>query len=187
MNRRPTPDEARLWQTAMDGVKPLKRRKPSLPAPDVAPPPKAVPKPEKKSRTPTADALPLVPPAVKAPVSLDLHADRAPGLDKRSAQRLKRGQMEIDGRIDLHGMTQDRAHRALQAYLLTAADSGRRCVLVITGKGVKPGQESGGVLRQAVPRWLAETPTREAVLAHSSAQPKDGGGGAMYVLLRRRR
>ena len=109
-----------------------------------------------------------------------------PGVDRRSAERLRRGERRIDARLDLHGMTQDEAHRALDAFLARAEHAGWRCVLVITGKG-RPGTSAGGVLRAAVPRWLNEAPHRARLLAIAAAQPKDGGAGALYLLLRRRR
>ncbi len=109
----------------------------------------------------------------------DLAEAAAPGLDRRSAERLRRGQRAIEARLDLHGRTQDEAHRALDAFVARAQDGGQRCVLVITGKS--------GVLRAAVPRWLNEAPNRARLLAFSPAQPKDGGAGALYLLLRRRR
>jgi DNA-nicking Smr family endonuclease len=108
----------------------------------------------------------------------------AAGLDRRSAEKLRRGELRLEARLDLHGMTQDEAHRALAAFLVRAQEAGKRCVLVITGKG---DGERGGVLRAAVPRWLGEAPHRGRVLATAPAQPRDGGAGALYVLLRRRR
>ncbi len=106
------------------------------------------------------------------------------GLDRRSAQRLKRGQMPIEARLDLHGMTQAEAHRTLHRFIAASAEAGRRNLLVITGKG--SGAE-GGVLRAAVPRWLVEGENRARVLAFTPAQPRHGGAGALYLLLRRRR
>ena len=85
--------------------------------------------------------------------------------------------------MDLHGMTQDQAHRALNAFLQASQDAGRRTVLVITGKGA--GGE--GVLRAAVPRWLNEGAARGMVHAFSHAAPKDGGEGALYIMLKRRK
>jgi DNA-nicking Smr family endonuclease len=106
------------------------------------------------------------------------------GLDRRTADRLRRGALPIAARLDLHGMTQERAHGALQDFLHRAEERGQRCVLVITGKGQGA---AGGILKQAVPRWLAEAPNRARVLAAVPALPKDGGGGALYVLVRRKR
>ena len=82
-------------------------------------------------------------------------------------------------------MTQTEAHRALGAFISGQQTAGRRCVIVVTGKGV--GKEGGGVLRNAVPRWLNEVPNRDKVLAFEYARQKDGGVGALYVLLKRRR
>lgn len=176
--RRPTPEEQALWARATADAKPLRRRPPAE-AP-VAPKPPAPAKAEKvaKAGPPPAPAIP----AVKAPV--DLGARVAAGLDKRTAERFRKGQRTIDLRLDLHGMTQDAAWRRLVAAVERSARDGRRTLLVITGKGSTPG---GGVLRATVPRWLSEAPLKAMVLAHAPAQPKDGGAGALYVLLRRRR
>lgn len=111
---------------------------------------------------------------------------RAGGVDKRTAQRLKRGQLRPEGRIDLHGRTQSEAHADLAHFLADAQAAGKRCVLVITGKGVRR-DGSIGVLRQMVPRWLNEPGNRRRIIAVHEAQPRDGGGGALYVLLRKGR
>lgn len=99
--------------------------------------------------------------------------------------RFRRGQMRPEGRLDLHGMIQTEAHRALTAYVAKAQSSGLRCVIVITGKGRI--SEGGGVLRNQVPNWLNSPSLRPLILAFSPAQPQDGGTGALYVLLRRKR
>lgn len=115
------------------------------------------------------------------------------GLDKRTAERLRRGQLAIEARLDLHGLTQDAAHRALVAFLGRAERDGIRCLLVITGKGIRRVDghdfrgETIGILRHAVPRWLAEPALRPRILAVTAAQQKHGGAGAFYVLLRRKR
>lgn len=125
------------------------------------------------------------PPRSVAKALPPLAPDAAPGLDRRSAERLRRGALAIEARLDLHGMTQEEAHRALDAFLARAAQAGKRSVLVITGKG---GRGSGaGVLRAAVPRWLNEAPNRARILAFAPAQPQHGGTGALYLLLKRRR
>lgn len=120
---------------------------------------------------------------------------RLPGLDKRSALKLQRGQMTIEGRLDLHGMTQSEAYRTLDIFLTRAVKDAKRCVLVITGKGTarQDGADaivpdrSVGILRAVVPGWLGDATNRERVLAHQPAQLKDGGSGALYVLLKRQR
>jgi DNA-nicking Smr family endonuclease len=108
------------------------------------------------------------------------------GVDKRTAQRLGRGQLAIEARLDLHGLTQDEAHAKLAGFIRRSVGAGKRCVLIITGKGFKPTGETG-VLRQAVPRWLNEPGMRRDIVALRHAQLKDGGEGALYVLLRRDR
>jgi DNA-nicking Smr family endonuclease len=104
-------------------------------------------------------------------------------VDKRTAERMRRGEMVLDGRLDLHGMTQDSAHGALTAFVHRAYDSGRRCLLVITGKGAG----GGGVLKGQVPRWLNQAPLRPLILGFSHARPQHGGEGALYVLIKRKR
>ena len=101
----------------------------------------------------------------------------APGLDNRSARRLKRGLREIEARLDLHGFRQEEAHRALTSFIAGSYKAGKRCVLVITGKGQVT--EGGGVLRTNVPRWLNQTPNRTRVLSFTYATPGDGGTGAL--------
>ncbi|MFC7334863.1 Smr/MutS family protein [Rhodocista pekingensis] len=112
------------------------------------------------------------------------------GIDKRTDEKVRRGRLPIDGRIDLHGLTQSEAHDALAGFVRRAHGSGRRLLLVITGKGGPGYGEDGrdrGVLRSAVPRWLNEASLRPLVLAVHHAQPQHGGQGAFYVYLRRRR
>src|SRR5437588_346959 len=87
----------------------------------------------------------------------------------------------IEARLDLHGMTQPEAHRALQGFVSGSRAAGRRCVLVITGHG----RMSGGILKSAVPRWLHEPDLCRDVLAIASARPQHGGSGALYLLLRK--
>jgi len=122
----------------------------------------------------------------KAPALPPLVPGSRGGLDKRLAQRFKRGALAIEARLDLHGLTQAAAHRSLEAFIRASIAAERRMVLVITGQG-RRSEEEGGVLRRSVPRWLAEPALREAVVAITAAQPRDGGGGALYVLLKRKR
>jgi len=111
--------------------------------------------------------------------------ETAPAIDRRTAEKLRRGLLAIEARLDLHGHTQSEAHAALTSFIETSWRAGHRCILVITGKGGIGRQ--AGVLRTAVPGWLDIPPLRERILAAVSAQPKDGGAGALYVLLRRKR
>ncbi|HSV28888.1 MAG TPA: Smr/MutS family protein [Candidatus Omnitrophota bacterium] len=171
-----TPDEARIWKSVVKDVAPLAGRaidEPEAEAVAAAPPPELPP-----IRMPE----PSPPPRPRAPLP-ELGHGAVIGLDKRTAERMKGGDMAIDGRIDLHGMTQDAAHGALLSFVARSYDSGRRCVLVITGKG----REGSGVLRAQVPRWLNQSPLRERILSFSYARPQHGGEGALYVLIKRRR
>jgi DNA-nicking Smr family endonuclease len=115
-----------------------------------------------------------------------LESDGAlPAIDRRTAERLRRGQIAIEATIDLHGLTQDEAFVAIDSFLAESLGTGRRCVLVITGKGTA--RDGGGVLRSAVPRWLTEGVHREHLIGIAVAYPQHGGDGALYVLLRRQR
>ncbi|MBV8737118.1 MAG: Smr/MutS family protein [Alphaproteobacteria bacterium] len=107
------------------------------------------------------------------------------GIDRANAERLKRGLRPIEAELDLHGLTQAEAHRRLVEFVEACYRDGRRCVLVITGRGLGP--DGPGVLKRAVPRWLGEAGLRRRVLAIATAQPRHGGAGALYLLLRRQR
>ncbi|ABE61020.1 Smr protein/MutS2 [Nitrobacter hamburgensis X14] len=109
-------------------------------------------------------------------------------LSRRERARLSRGKQDIEARIDLHGMTQARAHRALHNFLLRASGDGLRFVLVITGKGRAAGLDpSRGILRQQVPEWLGLPEFRTLVVGFEQAHIGHGGEGALYVRVRRRR
>lgn len=109
--------------------------------------------------------------------------DSGAGVDRATIDRLRRGRLPVEARLDLHGLTQAEAHRALAHFLTSSRAAGRRSVLVITGNG----RLSGGILKVAVPRWLAEPEMRRHVLAIATARPPDGGSGALYLLLRKLR
>jgi len=121
------------------------------------------------------------------------------GLDRRTRQRLARGQADYEARLDLHGLTLEQARLALLRFLAESAAKGRRLVLVITGKGAAPiarhtlhgtgyfdTPERQGRLRRALPRWLAEHEMRAYVTGYQPAHPRHGGGGAFYIRIRRR-
>ena len=109
-------------------------------------------------------------------------------IGRRERAKLSRGRKEIDARIDLHGMTQVRAHRALFGFLQRAHHDGLTFVLVITGKGKIGGAEAErGVLRRQVPQWLALPEFRTLVVGFEEAHVGHGGEGALYVRVRRAR
>jgi DNA-nicking Smr family endonuclease len=109
-------------------------------------------------------------------------------LGRRERSHLSRGRKEIEARLDLHGMTQTRAHRALSGFLQRAHIEGLTFVLVITGKGRTVGAESErGVLRRQVPLWLNLPEFRSLVVGFEEAHIGHGGEGALYVRIRRSR
>lgn len=127
-------------------------------------------------------SAPSPPPAKRAPLPLKLGAVAA--MDKRTGQRFKRGEMPIDGRIDLHGLTLDQAHGALTGFIRRSHARGARCVIVVTGKG---GEKGAGKIRREAPDWLNRPELRPLILAVTEARQQHGGGGALYVLLKRTR
>jgi DNA-nicking Smr family endonuclease len=102
-------------------------------------------------------------------------------------QRVARGKDEIDGRLDLHGLTQSEAHAALLRFLRTASLRGARLVLVITGKGARAAEGERGVLKRQVPHWLGLPEFRALVIGFEDAHIAHGGEGALYVRVRRAR
>jgi len=106
------------------------------------------------------------------------------GLDPRVVRRLRKGEFAVQGHVDLHGMTRDEAKAALEAYVFQARQSGKRCVLVVHGRGLHS-KDQVPVLKDAVKRWMSTARFAEHVLAFATARPHDGGAGAVYVLLRR--
>lgn len=113
-------------------------------------------------------------------------------MDAKAHAKLKRGKLRPEGKIDLHGMTLDRAHPKLTSFIMKAHAQGKRLVLVVTGKG-KHRDDGGpipvrlGVLRHQVPQWLQTPPLQSIVLQVTPAHVSHGGGGAYYVYLRRAR
>lgn len=107
-------------------------------------------------------------------------------LDKRTKQGLTRGRAAMEARLDLHGHTQAQAHDALIRFINHCVDRNYRFVIVITGKG-RLSEAPGGVLRRLVPDWLRMPPLARHIVAFDWAGPRDGGDGALYVQLRRRR
>ena len=169
-------EEIRLWRdvTKRDVVLPGR-----IYRADTEPP--SSPKPKGLEHGKATDSVPIVKTHPTKPPEIPVGAS----LDKRTAQKLRRGQIPIEARIDLHGMTQPEAHTALSVELERAQSEGHRCLLVITGKGTR--RENGGVLKVMVPRWLNESVNKARVLAIQGARPQHGGEGAVYVLLRKQR
>jgi DNA-nicking Smr family endonuclease len=150
------------------------------------------PKPAPTSRT----GLPAPPQAPrKSPTGAD--PARPAGIDGRTADRLDRGRLEPQSRLDLHGMTETEAHLALVHFVRTAHAGGQRLVLIVTGKGgrmpdsdapfdLELDRRSRGVLKQMTPRWLAGSELARLIADIRPAHRRHGGAGALYVYLRKR-
>ncbi len=178
--RRLAADDVGLWRRAMRDVAPLRGRPQTPPLPGRDPGITGEGRVGAKAGgTPAVQPAPFRPPQ-RTPEPLP-PLDRFAGIDRATAERLKRGRYPVEARLDLHGMTQAEAHRGLAGFVAGSRARGRRCLLVITGHG----RMSGGILKAAVPRWLGEAELRRHVLAIAPAQPGTGGSGALYVLLRR--
>lgn len=195
-----TPDEEDLWHHVVERVRPLHRPRhrqtavgetvakqqgeERIPAPDTAPSPTAPPLPRRWQ--------PLVtnpPPRPQATSNND-------GFDRKRRKRIAAGQIEIEGRIDLHGLRESEAHMRLRGFLRKAQTQGKRTVLVITGKGrdaddpyapfdISADRAPRGILKRNVPRWLAEPDLAGIVVSYATAHVRHGGEGALYVHLRR--
>lgn len=173
-----SPEDADLWHAVTKDVIPIKKK--SLPPPET--PPVQV---HKKNQTISSS-----PSYVSPPISRSV---RAKDLDRRTKEKLVKGKMDIEGKLDLHGMTQAQAHEALSRFILKSHQAGKRCVLVITGKGKKnahseeESQNTRGILRRRLPEWISHPDLHDLVLSIETAQPKHGGAGAVYLYLRRTR
>ena len=117
------------------------------------------------------------------PSKRDLKPGQLQGLDRKRGDRLRKGKLEIEGTLDLHGMTRDQAQSAVTRFINASQSMGRRTVLIITGKGYSHGGD--GVLRSELPRWLNGSTLRSKVVAYDFAQPRHGGQGAYYVYIKK--
>lgn len=169
-------EEARLWALAIQDAKPLGARPAWRDGMAAVSPPKRPP----------------ATPALQPPV-----CDGAPrplgGLDAATERRLRRGALEPEAVLDLHGDSEAVAYPKLARFLEGAAERGKRCVLIVTGKGAGgaesasdgPRPRGRGVLRRALPLWLAAPPLDALVVGLREANSRHGGGGALYVILRK--
>jgi DNA-nicking Smr family endonuclease len=173
-------EEQALWESVAKQTKPLrKKHRPAVPQAAPAKPESPI---AAKAIVPPKLLLPITPPAPAKPVVPPL----AP-LGRRERTQLSRGRKEIEARLDLHGMTQARAHRALSGFLHRAHGDGLTFVLIITGKGKIGTESERGVLRRQVPQWLSQAEFRAFVVGFEEAHIGHGGSGALYVRIRRSR
>ncbi|MBR1272069.1 Smr/MutS family protein [Bradyrhizobium sp. AUGA SZCCT0222] len=171
-------EERALWESVAKQVKPLRKRRRTVKPPAAAPEAEA-----------SVAANPVVSPKPASPRVIPPSRPEPPPLapiGRRERSQLSRGRKEIDARLDLHGMTQIRAHRVLLTFLQRAHSDGLTFVLVITGKGKVGGSEAErGVLRRQVPQWLSLPEFRSLVVGFEEAHIGHGGEGALYVRVRR--
>jgi len=150
------------------------------------------PRPAEQLRIPTeeAESLARLAELVSGDTEFDLSDSdefiegKIAGFDARVMRKLRTGDFSTQANIDLHGLVRDEAKLALEGFIQKARVAGHRCVLVITGRGLHS-KDSIPVLKQSVQGWLTRGKVSKQVLAFCSANPKDGGTGAVYVLLRR--
>ncbi len=178
-------DEKALWDYVTQSVKRSSADGTPLPHDQHDPDDAGEPAPTPK-KTRVRQRLIEPPPLPPAPNPVPLSHGTTVGMDRRTAQRLRRGKLDVEATLDLHGHTQAAAHRTLERFLHDGYMAGTRTVLVITGKGDRLGGRPG-ILRDTVPRWFNEMPMRQWVAGFSYAAPKDGGDGALYVRLKRRK
>ena len=196
-----SPEDLALWHHTARSVVPLKKAKPRVP--EVGAPVETKPKPNptpvrllppappQPTRTPKATPASTPPRATLPKVPPPLVP-----IERRKARRIARGHVEIDARLDLHGLRQADAERRLRTFLLRAHADGLRTVLVITGKGGARDSENGfaasdrserGVLKRSVPFWLEAPELRDCVAGIAPAHVRHGGSGALYIHLRKMR
>lgn len=173
-----TDEERQLWESVAGQAKPLRKRPQSDPLqPSLEVKSAGIAKPATRSQSES----------IGKTVGFNIPIPQPAPLTRRERSQLSRGRKDIDARIDLHGMTQARAHRALLRFLQNASSDGLTFVLVITGKGRAADPDSGrGVLRRQVPQWFALPEFRSLVVGFDEAHVGHGGEGALYVRLRRR-
>lgn len=187
-------DDHHVWQYAASTIEPLKRAKGRFhPASDAVK--SLAPKPKSATGERVAVKQLATPATSEAPAQKPPRA-AAPDLalfDRNAARKIRGGRVEIEARVDLHGMRQHEAHTALKRFLLSCQSRGLRYVLIITGKGKAVGSQAShigegdrerGILKRNVPRWLEEPDLRAVVVSFTVAAIQHGGEGAIYVHLR---
>jgi len=192
-------DDEDVWKYTAATIEPLKRAKARVHLSDRAttdaPKVKAAPSHEGAKKSATVKHETVKHPQPTPVVSSRRAPPDLSDFDRKHARKIRGGRLEIEARVDLHGLRQSEAHAALRAFLFRCQSRGLRFVLVITGKG-KSGSASDspyenyenerGVLKRNVPRWLEEADVRSIVVSYTTAAIQHGGEGAIYVHLRAR-
>ena len=171
-------EERTLWESVARQVKPLRKKARAA---------KPIPSGSAEPPSARAPASPRPIAASPSPKPSKLMTPPLAPLGRKQRSRLSRGRSDIDARLDLHGMTQVRAHHALLGFLQRAHHDGLTFVLVITGKGKVGDEAERGVLRRQVPQWLSLPEFRSLVVGFEEAHIGHGGEGALYVRIRRAR
>jgi DNA-nicking Smr family endonuclease len=176
--------EDELWTLAVDGANPLADRsariKPPPPALSLAP----------QHLDPDLAAYDDLRALVTGEVAFDTSdgdefiEGHARGLDHGLVHKLRRGDFSVQAHLDLHGLLKEEAKAALEIFLTRCRQQGKRCVLVVTGRGLHS-KDQVPVLKGALKGWMSTGRFARHVLAFATARPHDGGSGAVYVLLRR--
>jgi DNA-nicking Smr family endonuclease len=175
--------EEELWSSAISGARPVER------GPDtVAPrPPRGAPE---RFWHPDLEAVDELRALVSGEAPFDLSdgdefiEGRVAGVSHDIVRKLRRGEFAVQGHVDLHGLTRDEAKREVEGFLRSSRNAGKRCVLVVHGRGLHS-KDQLPVLKDALRTWLSTARFSRHVLAFATARPADGGAGALYVLLRR--
>jgi DNA-nicking Smr family endonuclease len=171
-SRRLTHAEAELWSIVTASVRPFRVRPAAIVDPPAQP---SAPEPARE-KAPAPVAHRDRPPTPKPPTPLV-------EIDHRTRGKIKRGRLEVGAKLDLHGLRQEEAQRALNAFLRRAQADGAKVAIVVTGKGLS--RDEGGVLRRVVPMWLQAPSLRDVVVGFGEAARQHGGEGALYVQIRR--
>ncbi len=179
-----TGDDGDLWEKATKGAKKLKKADAYIDIPLSQKKRRAAKSPQTPETGTGFPAKSALPPSPKSADAFQT--------DHRTDKRLKRGEIEIEGKLDLHGLSRVQAYDSLVAFLLNTYSGGKKCVLVITGKGSPADRETEdgrqyGILRENLPEWIKSPPLDAIVLKIQEAHPRHGGKGAFYVLLRKKR
>ena len=181
VRKRPlTPEEQYLWEQATRYDKPLKNIK-KIKAEQGSEEIIEKLKPQKiKRKIKTVISIPNVATIKTSSSQKEIKIADYSGIDSNTANRFRKGESVIDAKLDLHGMTSEKAHNALITFITKQIKLENRRLLVITGKGK-------GILNSALPGWLGVAGINESILAFDKASPKHGGDGAFYILLKRKR
>lgn len=187
-DRTPPPENGdKLWEVVTKDVTKLKNVE-IVPAQG---PVKAKEPPKEKKTKPSAKAGVIQ--AALSPMLTKIAAAKPSGTDRKTDDKIRKGLMEIDAKLDLHGNNAANARKKLLAFVLSSHGKGKRCILLITGKGQGGAQtaewyeSTKGIIRREFRLWLEDPSVRGLILSITEAQPKHGGSGAFYIYLKKNR